>query len=384
MNAARGDTASILLVDDNPVNLRLLSDILGAEGYAVRAAADGPLALKAVASRAPDLILLDINMPGMDGIEVCERLKEEEAWRAIPVIFISALNDTADKLRGFSAGGVDYITKPFAAEEVLARVRTHLALRDLQLRLERRVAERTESLLRANRQLAEYAEVAAHQLHEPLRMIASYAQLLEQRYRGKLDVDADEFIGYLMSGAARMQRLLDDLLRYSSIGQPGTGEMAPVACEPLVEEVVAALAPRIQATAGVVEHGPLPVVSGVRTELLQLFTQLIDNALSFHSERPPRVFLSARPEGSEWRFSVQDLGIGIDPRYQERIFRLFTRLPSPRAREGTGIGLALCKKILEHHGGRIWVESTPGQGATFHFTLPDPNKFTREERHDQR
>ena len=368
--------ADILVVDDNPANLRLLVNILADEGYAVRVATSGAQALELAAAHSPDLILLDVMMPGMNGIEVCERLKAQERTRTIPVLFISAMGDTASKLRGFDAGGLDYISKPLANEEVLARVRTHLALYDLQRRLEQRVAERTaelaglgERLQRSNEELQAFAYTASHDLQEPLRMITSYLRLLSRRYRGRLDLDADEFIDFAVDGAKRMAAMIDGLLEYARVESRGHS-FAVIDLEGVLAEVLASLSLAMKESGAEVSHGALPTVAADAVQMQRLFQNLIGNALKFRSDRPPRVRVEASRIEAEWEISVADNGIGIPSHQTERIFKLFQRLHTREVHPGTGIGLGVCKRIVERHGGRIRVESKEGEGSRFYFTLP--------------
>ncbi|MEX2376068.1 MAG: PAS domain S-box protein [Dehalococcoidia bacterium] len=244
-------------------------------------------------------------------------------------------------------------------------------LRDVseRRRTEESLAEKARELERSNAELEQFAYVASHDLQEPLRMVASYTQLLARRYQGKLDDDADEFVGYVVDGVNRMQALISDLLAYSRVGTRG-GEFEEVSMEIALKGVLRGLGPAIEETSAVVTNDPLPVVEGDTTQLSQLLQNLIANALKFRGDEPPRVHVSARAEGSEWVFAVRDEGIGIDPKFQERIFVIFQRLHSRGEYPGTGIGLAICRKIVERHGGGIWVESSPGEGATFFFTLP--------------
>lgn len=241
------------------------------------------------------------------------------------------------------------------------------ALRQAQQELQQSLIE----LSRSNRDLQQFAYVASHDLQEPLRMVSSYMQLLARRYRGKLDQDADEFIGYAVDGAMRMQKLIQDLLAYSRIQTQGKA-LEPTDCRNAVNEALVNLRAAVEESRAVVTAGPLPTVMADERQLSQLFQNLIGNAIKFRGTQEPRVHISAERKGDEWLFSVSDNGIGIDPQYMDRIFVLFQRLHTQSEYPGTGIGLALCKKIVERHGGRIWVESTPGKGATFYFTLPDP------------
>jgi light-regulated signal transduction histidine kinase (bacteriophytochrome) len=239
---------------------------------------------------------------------------------------------------------------------------------------ERRRAEEAQSTLsqelqRSNAELEQLAYVASHDLQEPLRMVASYMQLLEQKYRGQLDADAHEFIAFAVDGAKRMQALINDLLTYSRVGSAAV-PMEPTDCNEVLDRALASLRLAIAESGAGIERADLPVVMGNAAQLTQLFQNLLANAIKFRSEQPLRIGVSAEPDGPFWRFSVQDNGIGIEPEYFDRIFVMFQRLHSRSAYAGTGIGLAICKKIIERHGGRIWVESAPGHGAAFKFTLP--------------
>ena len=224
-------------------------------------------------------------------------------------------------------------------------------------------------LTRSNADLQQFAYVASHDLQEPLRMVASYTQLLGKRYKGKLDTDADEFISYAVEGANRMQQLIKDLLAYSRVTTQRTAP-EPTECTPALAAALNNLHMAIQKQQAVVTHDPLPTVVADSTQLTQLFQNLVSNAIKFRGDQPPRVHLSAARNENEWVFAVRDNGIGVDPQYADRIFVIFQRLHTSADYPGTGIGLALCKKIVERHGGRIWVDSHPGQGATFYFTLP--------------
>jgi PAS domain S-box-containing protein len=236
-------------------------------------------------------------------------------------------------------------------------------------RAEEELARRAEELALSNAELEQFAYVASHDLQEPLRMVASFTQLLAERYQGKLGADADEFIGYAVDGARQMQMLVNDLLEYSRVGTRGK-EFSAVDCERVLETVLRNLQVTLEESGGQVTHDPLPTVQGNEMQLRQILQNLVGNALKFHGSEPPRAHVSAQEVDGEWRFSVRDNGIGIDPQHAARIFLLFQRLHTRAAYPGTGMGLAIAKKIVERQGGRIWVESEEGKGSTFYFSLP--------------
>ncbi|WP_035992723.1 ATP-binding protein [Leptolyngbya sp. KIOST-1] len=559
MSEERAQTGTILVVDDTPTNLEVLFDFLSNAGFKVLFAEDGESALEIAQYAHPNLILLDILMPGLDGFETCRRLKASEATAAIPVIFLTALVDTPDKVKGFALGAVDFITKPLQYEEVLARVQTHLRLQALtqqlqaqNTRLEQEVHERKQAeaalrqqnqrsqlfanvilkirqslqidtilqtsvtevqtilqadrvliyrlwpdgtgsgvaeavqpglpqvmgavfpqevfpeeskllyqhgrirtlddvnqdkdiapclvdfleqfqvqaklvvpiitqedlwglliahqcsaprhwtsfetellqqlanqiaialtqaqflqqevlqrqeLARSNAELQKFAYVASHDLQEPLRMVTSYLQLLERRYKGQLDPDADEFIHFAVDGALRMRTLINDLLTYSRVGTQGRTLKLTNSTE-AVEQAIANLKLTIEESGASVVYDGLPSIRADPTQLTQLFQNLIGNGIKFRSAAPPHIEIKASQQGEVWLFAVQDNGIGLDPQYADQIFVIFQRLNNRINYPGTGIGLAVCKKIVERHGGKIWVQSKPNQGSTFYFTIP--------------
>ncbi len=252
---------------------------------------------------------------------------------------------------------------------------------------EKRLAEQSEELsrkvdelARSNADLEQFAYVASHDLQEPLRMVTAYTQLLAERYRGKLGEEADKFIGYASEGALRMQVLIKDLLAFSRIGRNGFAK-GSIDCNAVLEEVLHTLSSTIQESGAVVTHAELPSVWADRTQMAQVFQNLIGNAVKFRRKEPPLISVQAEKADQHWLFRVQDNGIGIAPEYAEKIFVVFQRLHARTEYPGNGIGLAICKKIIEHGGGKIWVESQAGSGSIFKFTMPLHRPQEREGTH---
>ncbi|MCI4337471.1 MAG: ATP-binding protein [Thermoplasmata archaeon] len=237
------------------------------------------------------------------------------------------------------------------------------------------LAGRAAQLARSNRDLEQFAYVASHDLQEPIRMVGSYTQLLQQRYGAQLDADANEFLAFAQQGAARMRELVDDLLTYARLDSRARS-FERVSMETVLATALATLRPAIAESGATVTHGPLPEVEGDRVQLGQVLQNLVGNALKFRGAQSPHIQIEAARNGDEWIFSVRDDGLGIAPEYQERIFVIFQRLHTREEYPGSGIGLAVCKKVVERHGGRIWVESAgrAGEGSAFHFTLPSSQR----------
>jgi signal transduction histidine kinase len=231
------------------------------------------------------------------------------------------------------------------------------------------LAEHAAELQRSNAELEQFAYVASHDLQEPLRKVTSFCQLLQRRYGGQLDERADQYIDFAVDGAKRMQVLINDLLAFSRAGRSAE-ELGPVACDAALAAATANLSTQIAEAGAVIEAGPLPVVRGQLTLMSVVFQNLLGNALKFTGERPPRIVVTAERDGAFWSFSVTDNGIGIEPQYADRVFLIFQRLHERAAYPGTGIGLAMCRKIIEYFGGRIWLDTGGADGASFRFTVP--------------
>ena len=236
--------------------------------------------------------------------------------------------------------------------------------------LETRVLERTEALMRSNEELQQFAYVASHDLQEPLRTVSIYAQLLRKRYYGQLAGDADQFIRFIVEGSERMEKLIHDLLDFSRVDARGTDFFTRMSCEEALHDAMRNLHSLIEESGSVVTSGSLPSVKGDPVQVSRLFQNLLVNSIKYRSEEAPRVHVSSHPLRNEWLFSVRDNGIGIEPQYSEKIFGIFKALQPRSDNSGSGMGLAICRKIVTRHEGRIWVESALGEGSTFYFTLP--------------
>ena len=258
--------------------------------------------------------------------------------------------------------------------QLMARRQAEAAMREANAALEQQARE----LTRSNEELQQFAYVASHDLQEPLRMVSSYTQLLARRHGDKLDGDAREFMDFIVDGAARMKQLIEDLLEYSRVGTRGHA-FEPVDSAASLDRALGNLRAAREAAGAEVTRGNLPKVFADGSQLTQLFQNLVGNAIKFHGAEPPRIHVEGEERGDVWVFSVKDNGIGLDTQYAERIFMMFQRLHSKSEYPGTGIGLAICKKIVQRHGGRIWVDSQPGRGATFGFTIPRPQARSAQQ-----
>ncbi len=366
--------AAILLVDDHTENLLALEAVLKPLGHEIVSAASGKDALRHVLERDFAVILMDVSMPELDGFETATLIRDRDRSRHTPIIFLTAISKSEQFVaKGYTTGAVDYIFKPFVPEILCAKVSIFVDLfnKTEQLRHQaRRLEEINRELERSNAELQQFAYVASHDLKEPLRKIASFSDLLESRLKDGLDARGKEYLHFIVDGVDRMQSLIDDLLEYSRVGR-GERPLQRVELEHVAERAAADLSVAIRESGASVTWGKLPAVVGDAQELGQLLLNLIGNALKFHSG-PPRVRIEGETRARDVVISVRDEGIGIDPAYHDRIFSLFKRLHSRDKYPGTGIGLAICKKVVEHHGGKIWVESEPGKGATFFFTIAAP------------
>lgn len=367
----RGD---ILIVDDTPANLRLLSKMLVDRGYKVRAVRDGVHALAAAQAIPPDLVLLDIRMPEMDGYEVCRRLKADPRTQEIPILFISALGETEDKVKAFALGGVDYVTKPFQAAEVLARVETHLALRNLNRRLQAanaQLARQLEELHDRNEELDTFAHTVAHDIKGPVATIASYAEALAQGGTTMPEAARNEFLQTLERGSRRVANIVDELLLLTSVRKMEL-QLEILDMAEVVDEACGRMEDLIALRQAEISFPPAwPKAIGYGPWVVEVWANYLSNACQYGGD-PPRLQLGADVlDNAQVRFWVRDNGDGIAPEDQERLFMPFTRLSQARAK-GHGLGLSIVRRIVERLNGRVGVESEgrPGCGSLFYFTLP--------------
>jgi signal transduction histidine kinase len=362
--AAARRKLQVLVVEDNPTDIELTMHALQRGGF--------DAACAVVQTREEfterlrhadyDVILAGYNLPSWNGMETVEVLREEGL--DIPVIVVSGYLGELRAVECIKQGAADYVLKDHLLRlpDAVGRALREKKLREAQRRNQ-------EDLARSNRDLEQFAYVASHDLQEPLRMVAIYTQLLAERYQGKLDENADKYIHYAVDGATRMQILVKDLLAFSRVGSQGA-KFRPTDCAAAVEIALRNLHAAVQESGARVECGPVPAVVADPTQLVQLFQNLIGNALKFRGAETPVVSITAEQTKQETIFSVVDNGIGIAPEHAELVFAIFKRLHSRTEYAGSGIGLAICKKIVERHGGKIWVESQPGHGCAFRFTLP--------------
>jgi len=371
----------VLHVEDNQLDAELVAQALRKGGFSVsmvvvQAEAEFE---RQLALHRPDVVIADYNLPQWQGMDALEVLRREGL--EIPLILVSGALGDITAVECIKRGATDYVLKDGLARLPEAVRRALLEKRLLRSRrqAEEDLARKVEELARSNADLEQFAYVASHDLQEPLRMVAAYTQLLAERYRGKLDENADKFIGYASEGALRMQSLIQDLLAFSRVGRNGSG---CVDCDAVMKEVLMTLGPAIQESGAVVTHEKLPEVWANRSQMAQVFQNLVGNAIKFRGKEPPVISVQAEKAGQQWLFSVSDNGIGIAPEYAENIFVVFQRLHGRTEYPGNGIGLAICKKIVEHNGGRIWVEARAGHssghgsghssdhGSIFKFTMP--------------
>jgi len=356
--------AKILLVDDRPENLYVLENILERPNLLMVKANSGNEALSLVLEHEFALILLDVQMPGMDGFETAELLRGIEKTRHLPIIFITAINkDEQYIFKGYQSGAVDYLFKPLQPEILKSKVAVFLDLYRQQKIVERQAIE----LEHVNKELSDFAFIVSHDLKAPLRAIRSLANWIATDYADKFDAQGKEQMALLMSRVERLHALINGVLQYSRAGRIKEN-VESVDLNDILAEVIDLIVPPAHIT--VVCKNPLPTLSIERTRISQVFQNLLSNAIKYMDKPVGEVRIGCTEIKDEFRFSVEDNGPGIDQRYFTKIFQIFQTLHPKDDVESTGVGLTLVKKIIELYGGNVWLESQVGMGSTFYFTLP--------------
>jgi signal transduction histidine kinase len=360
----------VLMVEDDPGDVELILLILRKDGFDVtgdvaQTVDEFTLQIQTIGY---DLILADYNLPQWRGTEALDILCRENL--DVPLIVVTGCLSQEKAMECIKQGATDCVLKDHIARLPAS---VHKALEEKRLRDERRrfekyLACKVVELARSNDELEQFAYVASHDLQEPLRMIANYTQLLAERYRGRLDDQADKYISYSVDGAVRMQALIPDLLKLSRAGKADV-EPSTIQCREVVEQALKNLQAAVQESGAVVKWNDLPSVVAIPSQLVQVFQNLIANAIKFHGLEAPVVQINAEKKDNQWVLSVSDNGIGIAPENWQAIFVIFSRLHTRAEYAGNGIGLAICKKIVERHGGKLWIEAQTEPGSCFKFTL---------------
>lgn len=378
----------ILVVHHGAKDTSELLNALQTEDLTVLTAKDFLEVMAIATSELPQIIIIDLATSAKDGWNICQQLKENILTSKIAVILTGAFADTASKIKQFHWDKIDYILAPTKPEEVVKRINTHLALRNLaqQSEAEKHNAQ-TEALNfipideAARDDLSKFATLVFNDLQAPLDSLKKFTASLSAEYGEELDEQLGEYIDQLADSDSEIEALMQQLMVYSQIGKNEETWIA-VNLETLVEEVTQDLQVKIAAEEAIITVENLPTVLVNPQEMSQLFANLIENSLKFRSEQQPRIEIRGTQRQQDWLITVKDNGIGIDPKYQELIFELFQQLHSSETYSGYGIGLAICDKIIYRYGGEIWVKSELGQGASFHFTIPNhflPHKILRLE-----
>ena len=362
---------TILIVDDVPINLEILVDYLRHLNFEVYIAENGKEALEKVVKIPPDLILLDIMMPVIDGFEVCRRLKADKKTCDIPIIFMTALSDVGDKLQAFQMGAVDYVTKPIRREEVLARIKTHLMLRKLQKQLKVQniqLEQKNHELQQQNAELEAFAHTVAHDLKSPVNLITGFSELLIEEFSSSFETEAQEMLKKVIEAGWNIANIIDALLLLASTRHEqvvmGSLDMSEIVVQ--AQNRLASMIEKHQSE--ILLPKQWPVAQGYAPWIAEVWTTYLSNAIKYGGN-PPRLELGATPQENTVRFWVRDNGQGLTQEQQSHLFVPFTRISQARI-EGHGLGLSIVLRIIEKCGGQVGVESQIGKGSTFYFCLP--------------
>lgn len=378
---------TILVVDDDKDNLELVLSYLEDvnQGYSIISAPNGKIACKLAENKHPDLILLDWMMPEMSGLETLKYLKSKDKTKDIPVLMVTAQSSSADLKTAMETGAVDYIRKPVDETELLARVKSAIQLYDNYKEIRKqnetiaiekqKVEHFVKELEKRNDELREFTAVASHDLKEPLRKVIVMGDKLKETLGTKIDEQSKDYLDRIRASSKRMNQLIDDLLRYSKV----TVEEAPaeqISLESVVQDVISDLEVSINEAGAKVNIDKLPMVKADKTQMQQLFQNLISNAVKFHKKgKSPQIKIKSNIVNKEFfEIVVEDNGIGFEEKLADKLFKPFQRLHSRSEYEGTGIGAAICHKIVQRHGGDISAKSKPGVGSTFTVILPVETK----------
>lgn len=382
---------NILLVDDEPANLVALEAVLEPLGQNLVKASGGTQALRHVLNRDFAVILLDVQMPDMTGIEAAAMIRERERSRTTPIIFLTGVVRTAEMMfKGYSAGAVDYLMKPIVSGVLRAKVEVFVELAIARQKLQEEVSERVriageitklnmaleqrnEDLTAANADLEAFGHSVSHDLRAPLRHIHGYISMLEDSAHHKLDTNERRQLQIVRDAARRMGQLIDDLLAFSRIGRAEMRDER-VNMQRIIEQLIAQMQPDLAGRNIEWKIGGLPEVRGDQNLLRQVWMNLLDNAVKYSRRQQAAVIeVSAVEQDEELVFMVRDNGVGFDSNNADKLFGVFQRMHTDREFEGTGVGLANVRRIVQRHGGRTWAEAKPGEGATIYFTLPVPH-----------
>jgi two-component system, sensor histidine kinase and response regulator len=359
----------VLLVEDNPADAFVLQRLLTPTGHLpqfhilwVKCLED---ALQALNNDTFNAILLDLGLPDSQGLETVRQVYEIAP--KIPIVVLTGLDDEEIAVDTLRQGAQDYLVKGEIHRPWMVRA-IHYAIERQQI--VEQLQKLNDELARSNHELEQFAYIASHDLQQPLMSIGAFAQLITMKSQGHLDPKVDRYLTQILQAVTRMQQLIQDLLVYSRIGM-GDRPTEPTDCNRILAEALEGLQGSIAESGAIIRADPLPTVRADPAQLLQLFSNLLGNAIKYHRpDEPPQIYIVVKPQRHEWCFEMRDNGIGIESEYFDRVFQIFQRLHSASTYPGTGIGLAICKKIVESYGGRIWVESTFDSGSSFFFTLP--------------